>query len=139
MMGSGRSTGGLNQVLVPPPRWGSRRYSSSHRAAWGCSRDLLVETADLAVSEAVVHEGQQLPGHGDAFTDRSKIDYFQAYLRDVWTEVSRLKQQGVSAEEAAKRADLTKHKDHFPIQGPGVPLIAATRIYDVIDRTGGRD
>src|SRR5207302_1031443 len=23
-----------------------------------------------------------LPGHGEAFTDRSKIDYFQAYLRD---------------------------------------------------------
>ncbi|PYS10935.1 MAG: hypothetical protein DMG15_19380 [Acidobacteria bacterium] len=79
-----------------------------------------------------------LPGHGEAFADRSKIDYFQAYLRDVWTEVSRLKQQGISPEEAARRADLTKHKDHFPIQGPGVPLIAVTRIYEVIDR-GGRD
>jgi glyoxylase-like metal-dependent hydrolase (beta-lactamase superfamily II) len=75
-----------------------------------------------------------LPGHGDAFTDKTKIDRFQAYLRDVWTEVSRLKKQGVSAEEAAKRADLTKHKEFFPtIQGPGVPLIAATRIYEVID------
>ena len=74
-----------------------------------------------------------LPGHGDAFTDKAKIDYFQAYLRDVWSEVSRLKKEGVSAEEAAKRADLTKHKDHFPIQGPGVPPIAATRIYDLID------
>jgi len=74
-----------------------------------------------------------LPGHGDAFTDKAKIDYFQAYLRDVWSEVSRLKKEGVSADEAAKRADLTKHKDHFPIQGPGVPPIAATRIYDLID------
>jgi len=74
-----------------------------------------------------------LPGHGDAFTDKTKIDYFQAYLRDVWSEVSRLKKEGVSADEAAKRADLTKHKDHFPIQGPGVPPIAATRIYDLID------
>ena len=74
-----------------------------------------------------------LPGHGDAFTDKTKVDYFQAYLRDVWSEVSRLKKEGVSAEEAAKRADLTKHKDHFPIQGPGVPPIAATRIYDLID------
>jgi glyoxylase-like metal-dependent hydrolase (beta-lactamase superfamily II) len=74
-----------------------------------------------------------LPGHGDAFTDRAKIDYFQAYLRDVWTEVSRLKQQGVSAEEASRRADLTKHKEHFPnIQGPGVPLLGVTRIYDLI-------
>ena len=74
-----------------------------------------------------------LPGHGDAFTDKSKIDYFQAYLRDVWSEVSRLKKQGVSAEEAAKRADLTKHKDHLPIQGPGVPPLAATRIYELLN------
>jgi cyclase len=76
-----------------------------------------------------------LPGHGDAFTDKAKIDFFQAYLRDVWGEVSRLKKEGVSAEEAAKRADLTKHKDHFPIQGPGVPPIAATRIYGLLDGT----
>ena len=75
-----------------------------------------------------------LPGHGEAFTDRAKIDYFQAYLRDVWSEVSRLKQQGVPAEEAAKRADLTKHKDHFAtITAPGVPLIAVTRIYELLD------
>jgi glyoxylase-like metal-dependent hydrolase (beta-lactamase superfamily II) len=74
-----------------------------------------------------------LPGHGEAFTDKSKIDYFQAYLRDVWSEVSRLKKQGVSAEEAAKRADLTKHKDHLPIQGLGVPPIAATRIYELLN------
>jgi glyoxylase-like metal-dependent hydrolase (beta-lactamase superfamily II) len=75
-----------------------------------------------------------LPGHGEAFTDRAKIDYFQAYLRDVWTEVSRLKQQGIPAEEAAKRADLIRHKERFPtITGPGVPLIAATRIYELLD------
>jgi cyclase len=75
-----------------------------------------------------------MPGHGEAFTDKAKIDYFQAYLRDVWTEVSRLKQQGVSAEEAAKRADLTRHKDHFStITAPGVPLIAVTRIYELLD------
>jgi glyoxylase-like metal-dependent hydrolase (beta-lactamase superfamily II) len=75
-----------------------------------------------------------MPGHGDAFTDKAKIDYFQAYLRDVWTEVSRLKQQGVPAEEAAKRADLTRHRDRFPsITAPGVPAIAATRIYELLD------
>jgi cyclase len=79
-----------------------------------------------------------LPGHGDAFTDKAKIDYFQAYLRDVWTVVGRLKQQGVSADDAAKRADLTKHKEHFPtaIQRPGVPLLGVTRIYDLIDGGG---
>ena len=55
-------------------------------------------------------------------------------MRDVWTEVSRLKQQGVSAEDAAKRADLTKHSAHLPINGPGVPLIGVQRIYELIDR-----
>jgi cyclase len=80
-----------------------------------------------------------LPGHGEAFTDKAKIDYFQAYLRDVWSEVSRMKQQGVPAEEAATRADLTKHKEHFPgIQGPGVPLIGVTRIYELLDAAGRR-
>ncbi|HLH32317.1 MAG TPA: MBL fold metallo-hydrolase [Terriglobia bacterium] len=76
-----------------------------------------------------------LPGHGEAFTDKAKIDYWQAYLRDVWTEVVKLKQQGLSAEETAKRADLTKHKDHFPtINGPGLPLIAVNRIYQLLDQ-----
>jgi len=77
-----------------------------------------------------------LPGHGEAFTDRAKIDYFQAYLRDVWRDVGQLKRQGVPAEEAAKRVDMTPHKDHFPIQGPGVPLIAVTRIYELLDAAG---
>ena len=76
-----------------------------------------------------------MPGHGEAFTDKAKIDYFQAYLRDVWTEVTRLKQQGVSAEEAAKRADLTRHRERFAsITAPGVPLIAVTRIYELLDK-----
>jgi cyclase len=75
-----------------------------------------------------------IPGHGNAFTDKAKIDYFQAYLRDVWTEVSRLKRQGLSAEEAAQQADLTRHREHFPtIQGPGVPILAAQRVYQLID------
>ena len=75
-----------------------------------------------------------LPGHGEAFTDRNKIDYFQAYLRDTWSEVSRLKQQGVSAQDAAARADLTKHREHFPgITAPGVPLLGVTRMYELMD------
>jgi cyclase len=74
-----------------------------------------------------------IPGHGEAFTDKAKIDYFQAYLRDVWTTVGALKMQGVSAEEAAKRADLSKHKERFP--NPAVPVIGAQRIYALIDGT----
>jgi len=74
-----------------------------------------------------------LPGHGEAFTDRAKIDYFQAYLRDVWAETSRLKKEGVPVEDAARRVDMTRHKGRLPIQGPGIPILAATRIYDLLD------
>jgi cyclase len=74
-----------------------------------------------------------IPGHGEAFTDKAKIDYFAAYLRDVWTTVSALKKQGVPAEEAAKRADLSTHKARFP--NPAVPLIGVQRIYALIDGT----
>ena len=72
-----------------------------------------------------------IPGHGEAFTDKAKIDYFAAYLRDAWTAVSELKKQGVSAQEAAKRADLSTHKERFP--NPAVPLIGVQRIYALID------
>jgi glyoxylase-like metal-dependent hydrolase (beta-lactamase superfamily II) len=102
---------------------GLSNMSDSYPEEWAASLDALKKLDFDTV----------LPGHGDAFTDKAKIDYFQAYLRDVWTEVSRLKKQGVSAEQAAKKADLTKHKDRLPIQGPGVPPIAATRIYDLLD------
>ena len=102
---------------------GLSNMSDSYPEEWAASLDALKKLDFETV----------LPGHGDAFTDRAKIDYFQAYLRDVWTETSRVKKEGVSAEEAAKRVDMTKHKDHFPIQGPGIPPIAATRIYDLLD------
>ena len=74
-----------------------------------------------------------IPGHGEAFTDKAKIDYFAAYLRDVWSTVGALKKQGVSAEEAAKRADLSKHKERFP--NPAVPVLGVQRIYALIDGT----
>jgi hypothetical protein len=45
----------------------------------------------------------------------------------------------MTTEEAAKRADLTRHKEHFPaIQGPGVPLLAANRIYELIEAAAKR-
>jgi glyoxylase-like metal-dependent hydrolase (beta-lactamase superfamily II) len=102
---------------------GLSNMSDSYPSEWVASLDAL----------KMLDFDTVLPGHGEAFTDKAKIDYFQAYLRDVWSEVSRLKREGASAEEAARRADLTKHKDRLPIQGPGVPAIAAARIYELID------
>jgi cyclase len=74
-----------------------------------------------------------IPGHGEAFTDKAKIDYFAAYLRDVWNTVSALKKKGLTAEEAAKSADLSQHKERFP--NPAVSMLGAQRIYALIDGT----
>ncbi len=79
-----------------------------------------------------------MPGHGEAFTDKAKIGYWQDYLRDVWAEAGRMKQQGVSAEDAAMRIDMRKHSAHLPITAVGVPLIGVQRIYALIDQRAGR-
>lgn len=75
-----------------------------------------------------------LPGHGAAFENVAKIDYLQAYLRDLWREASALHEAGVAAEEAAKKIDMTAHAEHFPeITGPGVSPHAVARIYELLD------
>jgi cyclase len=75
-----------------------------------------------------------IPGHGDPFTDKDRLRRYQSYLRDLWKLAGEMKKQGVPAEDAAKRIDLTAHKTDFPtIQGPGVDVRAVTRIYDVLD------
>jgi len=35
-----------------------------------------------------------IPGHGEVYTGKQRIRYFQSYLRDVWGQVSALKSQG---------------------------------------------
>jgi len=76
-----------------------------------------------------------LPGHGEAFMGKDKITAYQGYLRDIWAQVGRFKQQGLSAEDAAKRVDMTVHKASFAnIQGPGVNAQWVARIYEVMDR-----
>lgn len=77
-----------------------------------------------------------LPGHGEAFTDRSKIDHFQAYLRDLWTKIVAQHEAGVSAERAAETIDMTNHAEHYPsIQAPGVDAHAVERVYALRDGT----
>src|SRR6266498_3403405 len=70
-----------------------------------------------------------MPGHGVVFKGKTKIDAFQKYLRDVITQVTALRTQGLSAEDAAARVDLTKHRAEFPqIRDVGVDLATVRRI-----------
>jgi glyoxylase-like metal-dependent hydrolase (beta-lactamase superfamily II) len=77
-----------------------------------------------------------LPGHGRPFRDKSIITAFQSYLKDVTAQVSNLRRQGVTPEEAAKRVDLTSHQKDFPeIQSPGADQRGVRRFYQWLDET----
>lgn len=71
-----------------------------------------------------------LPGHGVPFTGKEKITAFQDYLRDLVAQTHALRRQGLSAEEAAPKVDLTRHAATFPqIRAVGVDVSATRRIY----------
>jgi glyoxylase-like metal-dependent hydrolase (beta-lactamase superfamily II) len=76
-----------------------------------------------------------MPGHGVVFKGKSKIDAFQKYLRDVITQVNASRKQGLSAEDAAKRVDVTAYASEFPqIRGVGIDPAGPRRIYQLADR-----
>ena len=75
-----------------------------------------------------------LPGHGVPFTNKSLITAYQAYLADLINQVTKLKSEGVSPEDAAKRVDLTAHaKDFVQITGPGAEIRGVRRMYVWLD------
>ena len=111
-----------------------------------CSGDLLVnQVANLV--DSYVNEWPDaieklrgidfvdvIPGHGDPFKGKDRIDWFQAYLRDIWQQASRLHADGVPAADAARRIDMTSHKAHYSsINGPGVPVAGVMRMYAVLE------
>ena len=80
-----------------------------------------------------------IPGHGDPFKGKERIDWFQAYLRDLWRQGSALHEQKVSAAEAARRIDMTAHKAHYPaITAPGVNAAWVSRMFEVMDGRADR-
>ena len=77
-----------------------------------------------------------LPGHGTAFKGKAKIDHFQAYLRDFWTQAQALHKAGVGAEDAAKRIDLRTHVANYPaLTATGVLWHGVARAYEELEGT----
>lgn len=78
-----------------------------------------------------------LPGHGRPFRDKGVITAFQSYLKDLTDQVAKLREQGVTPEEAAKRVDLTSHRKDFPeIRGTGADLRGVRRLYQWLGEKG---
>ena len=77
-----------------------------------------------------------IPGHGEPFKGKERIDWLQAFLRDLWQQASALHEQNVSAEEAATRIDMTPHRQHYATipDRPGIAVSTASRLYALIER-----
>ena len=73
-----------------------------------------------------------VPGHGTPFQEREQIDHLQAYLRDLWDQASKLRADGVSADDAAGRIDLSAHAAHYGDRVRSVDPRAVVRIYEVL-------
>jgi len=79
-----------------------------------------------------------IPGHGQPFTDRGRIDALQHFMRDVWDRVSATHAEGMTAQEAASTVDMSDHAENYPaIAGPGVPITTVERIYQLLEQNGG--
>ncbi|HET9704705.1 MAG TPA: MBL fold metallo-hydrolase [Vicinamibacterales bacterium] len=76
-----------------------------------------------------------LPGHGQAFTGKAKLDHWQAYVRDFWTQAQAFHKKGVPWEDAAKQVDLRGNAVNYPaIKSVGiVPNHAMRRAYETLD------
>ena len=76
-----------------------------------------------------------LPGHGRAFTGKAKLDHWQAYLRDFWSQAQKFHKAGVPWEEAAKQVDLRAQAANYPtIRAAGItPNHGMLRAYEILD------
>ena len=73
-----------------------------------------------------------LPGHGTPFKDgKQHATALQGYLRDVVKQVDGFRKQGLTAEQAAQKIDLSAYKSDFPSTArPGAELRGVRHIYE---------
>jgi glyoxylase-like metal-dependent hydrolase (beta-lactamase superfamily II) len=76
-----------------------------------------------------------IPGHGDPFKGKDRIDWFQEYLRDLWKQSSALHDQKLPPDAAATRVDMRAHRTHYPTipDRPGIATSTVARIYEVLE------
>ena len=76
-----------------------------------------------------------MPGHGVVFQGKGKIEAFQRYLRDMISQVAALRRQGLSADDAAAKVDMTAYRNDFAsIRNVGIDPYAVRRVYQLADR-----
>ncbi|MEO8448767.1 MAG: MBL fold metallo-hydrolase [Gemmatimonadota bacterium] len=80
-----------------------------------------------------------LPGHGEAFRDRSAIDHLQGFLRDFWRQAVDLHSAGVDINAAARRMDFSAYAPFYRQIADTADLYdrlqgGLIRAYELLDR-----
>jgi cyclase len=73
-----------------------------------------------------------LPGHGVPFKDgKAHATAWQNYLRDIVKKITDLRTQGLTAEQAAQKVDMSNHQAAFPSTArQGAELRSVRHIYE---------
>ena len=116
-----------------------------------CSGDLLVnglpnlidgyvnEWPDALEKLKAIDFVDVIPGHGEPFKGKERIDWLQAFLRDLWKQAGALHDQKLTAADAGRRIDVTAHKTHYPtISGPGIAATTVSRMFEVMEGRADR-
>jgi len=73
-----------------------------------------------------------VPGHGAPLRERKQIEDFQNYLRDFWRQAAALRTQGVTAEQAVERMDMSKYAAQYGPRVAHPDARAVLRAYELL-------
>jgi glyoxylase-like metal-dependent hydrolase (beta-lactamase superfamily II) len=73
-----------------------------------------------------------VPGHGAPLKERQQITDFQNYIRELWRQASALRLQGVPAEQAADKIDMSKFTAQYGPRSARPDPRAVLRAYELL-------
>jgi glyoxylase-like metal-dependent hydrolase (beta-lactamase superfamily II) len=73
-----------------------------------------------------------VPGHGLPLRERQQIDDFQNYIRELWKQASALRAQGVTAQQAVEKIDLSQFTKQYNLRSPRPDPRAVLRAYELL-------
>ncbi len=72
------------------------------------------------------------PGHGAPLKERQQITDFQNYIRDLWRQARALRLQGVTAQQAVEKIDMSKFAAQYGLKSPRPDPRAVLRAYEIL-------
>ena len=73
-----------------------------------------------------------VPGHGAPFKERQQITDFQNYLRDFWNQARTLRAQGLTAQQAAEKIDMSRFSAQYGLRNGRPDPRAVLRAWELL-------